>query len=111
MEFVKLPTSYRLLILKPSHIKTSTFRRVSTLFLFTFLFSADKKYYTPKYRYYGDDFYRGYGIIDWKPELTSDSNGIVTLKVLQPEVPVSLFIEGIANDGSFIFEEKTISLN
>lgn len=74
-------------------------------------FSPDKKYYTPKYRYYGDDFFKGYGIVDWKPGLTADNNGNVSITILQPEVPITLFIEGIANDGSFVFEEKSISLN
>ncbi len=74
-------------------------------------FSTKKKYYTPKYRYYNDDFYKGYGIVDWKPVLTADNNGNISIKILQPEVPITLFIEGIANDDSFIFEEKTISLN
>lgn len=74
-------------------------------------FSTKKKFYVPNYKYYNDDFFKGYGTIDWKPELTTDANGNVTLKIAQPEVPITLFIEGIANDGSFIFEEKSISLN
>ena len=74
-------------------------------------FSAKKKFYVPKYKYYNDGFYKGYGTIDWKPELVTDSNGNISIKIAQPEVPITLFIEGIANDGSFIFEEKTISLN
>ncbi|WP_273289726.1 hypothetical protein [Winogradskyella sp.] len=74
-------------------------------------FSTKKKFYVPNYKYYNDDFFKGYGTIDWKPELTTDANGNVTLKIAQPEVPITLFIEGIANDGSFIFEEKSISIN
>ena len=74
-------------------------------------FSAKKKFYVPNYRYYNDDFFKGYGTVDWKPELVVDNLGNVTVKIKQPEVPVTLFIEGIANDGSFIFEEKSISLN
>ncbi|WP_412559707.1 hypothetical protein [Winogradskyella sp. MIT101101] len=74
-------------------------------------FSAKKKFYVPRYQYYNDDFFKGYGTVDWKPDLTTDANGNVTLKIAQPEVPITLFIEGIANDGTFIFEEKTISLN
>lgn len=74
-------------------------------------FSAKKKFYVPKYQYYNDDFYKGYGTIDWKPELKVDANGDVIVKIAQPEVPITLFMEGIANDGAFIFEEKTISLN
>ncbi len=65
----------------------------------------------PKYKYYNDGFYKGYGTIDWKPKLVTDSNGNISIKIAQPEIPITLFIEGIANDGSFIFEEKTISLN
>lgn len=74
-------------------------------------FSTKKKFYVPKYRYYNDAFYKGYGTVAWQPELVIDSNGNISIKIKQPEVPVTLFIEGIANDGSFIFEEKTISLN
>ena len=74
-------------------------------------FSAKKKFYVPNYGYYDDDFFKGYGTIDWKPELSVDNIGNVTVKIKQPQIPVTLFIEGIANDGSFIFEEKTISLN
>ncbi len=74
-------------------------------------FSAKKKFYVPKYRYQNDDFFKGYGTIDWQPELVTDNDGNVSIKIKQPEVPVTLFIEGIANDGSFIFEEKSISLN
>ncbi|WP_299120864.1 hypothetical protein [uncultured Winogradskyella sp.] len=74
-------------------------------------FSKNKRFYAPKYQYYNDDFFKGYGTIDWKPELAVDSQGNVTFKILKPQVPITLFIEGVANDGSFIFEEKTISLN
>jgi len=75
------------------------------------VFSAKKKFYVPQYKYYQDDFYKGYGTIDWKPELVTDSNGNISVKIAQPKVPITLFIEGLANDGSFIFEEKSISLN
>ncbi|MBC3845602.1 hypothetical protein H8K90_04375 [Winogradskyella echinorum] len=80
-------------------------------FKFPLTFTPEKKFYVPKYRYYNDDFYKGYGTIAWKPELVTDANGYISIKIKQPEVPVTLYIEGIANDGSFIFEEKTISLN
>lgn len=74
-------------------------------------FSAKKTFYVPKYQYYQDDFYEGYGVVDWKPELKIDESGNVNFKIAQPELPITLFIEGIANDGSFIFEEKTIPEN
>tara|TARA_R110002051_G_scaffold56285_2_gene104602 strand:+ start:40789 stop:43164 length:2376 start_codon:yes stop_codon:yes gene_type:complete len=74
-------------------------------------FSADKQFYVPKYKYTDDNFYKAYGIVDWKPQLTLNENGTISLKIKQPKVPITLFIEGIANDGSFVFEEKSISLN
>jgi hypothetical protein len=75
------------------------------------VFSEKKKFYVPKYSNHNDDFFKAYGTIEWKPELITDKDGNVSIKIAQPEVPITLFIEGIANDGDFIFEEKTISLN
>lgn len=75
------------------------------------VFSAEKKYYAPKYRNTGDSFYKAYGVIDWIPKLIVDENRNINIKFAKPRVPVTLYIEGIANDGSFVFEEKTISLN
>ncbi|MFC0603278.1 hypothetical protein [Winogradskyella pulchriflava] len=74
-------------------------------------FSADKKFYTPKYKYYHDNFYKSYGTIAWEPKLITNTNGNVTLKIAKPKTAVKLYIEGIANDGSFIIEEKNVSLN
>tara|TARA_R110002049_G_scaffold26207_3_gene91456 strand:+ start:1769 stop:1879 length:111 start_codon:yes stop_codon:yes gene_type:complete len=33
------------------------------------------------------------------------------VKIAKPKIPITLYIEGIANDGSFIIEKKTISVN
>ena len=74
-------------------------------------FSAEKKFYVPKYKSYYSDFYKGYGVIGWKPKVKIDENGMASFKIVKPRGNIKLFIEGIANDGSFIFEEKTISLN
>ena len=74
-------------------------------------FSAEKKYYVPKYRNTGDSFYKAYGVVDWKPHLNVDENGTISVKISRPRIPITLYIEGIANDGSFIFEEKSIELN
>ncbi|WP_400076039.1 hypothetical protein [Winogradskyella sp. R77965] len=74
-------------------------------------FSKNKNFYVPKYQYYNDDFFKGYGTVDWKPELAVDTEGNVKFKILKPQVPITLFIEGMANDGSFVFEEKSITLN
>jgi hypothetical protein len=74
-------------------------------------FSSEKTFYVPKYKYYNDDFYKEYGTIDWKPQLSMDSQGNVSITVAQPQVPITLFIEGVANNGAFIFEERSISIN
>ncbi len=74
-------------------------------------FSVTKKFYTPKYKSYKDDFFQQYGVVDWLPNLKIQEDGNVNFKIPQPKVPVTLFIEGVANDGAFISEEKTISLN
>jgi hypothetical protein len=65
----------------------------------------------PKYKYYNDDFYLKYGTIDWKPQLVSNEDGRLNLRIKTPEIPVNLYIEGVTVDGSFILDEKSISLN
>ncbi|GAB5563513.1 MAG: Plug domain-containing protein [Winogradskyella sp.] len=80
-------------------------------FKFPLTFKAQKRFYKPKYRYYNDDFFKHYGVIDWKSNLRLNNNGEVSLTIQKPKVSISLFIEGITNDGVFISEEKTILLN
>ncbi|APY08604.1 hypothetical protein BWZ20_09955 [Winogradskyella sp. J14-2] len=86
-------------------------KNITRTYEFPLTFNKRKKFYTPKYKYYEDDFFKEYGVIDWKPNLTLNNNGQLVFKIAQPQVPVTLFIEGITNDGTFIFEEKSISLN
>ncbi|MBU2926935.1 hypothetical protein [Winogradskyella psychrotolerans] len=74
-------------------------------------FSAEKKYYVPKYRNTGDSFYKSYGVVDWKTFNDLDKNNNVNLKITSPSIPITLYIDGITNDGSFIIEEKTLILN
>lgn len=94
-----------------NEIDGQTFGESAQLFKLPLVFSETKKFYVPKYRYYADDFYKGYGTVDWKPELTTNLNGNISFKIKTPEVPVTLFIEGLTKNGSIIFEEKSISLN
>ncbi|MBC2843698.1 hypothetical protein [Winogradskyella flava] len=74
-------------------------------------FATNKKFYVPKYKYYNDDFYLNYGVVDWKPRVSSNVNGNFSFKINKSSIPVTLFIEGIVNDSAFIFEEKTISFD
>ncbi|MEP5935285.1 MAG: hypothetical protein ABJ218_09205, partial [Winogradskyella arenosi] len=73
-------------------------------------FNLEKKYYVPKYRNTVDAFFKSYGVIDWKPQLSIDKNGTTRIKILKPKVPITLFIEGITDTGTFIFDQKTVSL-
>jgi len=78
---------------------------------FPLTFSSNKTFYVPKYRYYADDFYKLYGVIDWKPKLTVNESGNISFKIAKPKVPISLYIEGIANNGYLVFEDKKIALD
>ncbi|WP_439151075.1 hypothetical protein [Winogradskyella sp.] len=75
------------------------------------VFSPEKTYYAPKYQNTGDAFYKAYGSVDWKPNLQVDDNGVLNVKIVRPRIPITLYVEGISNDGSFVFEEKSITLN
>lgn len=73
-------------------------------------FTVHKKFYTPVYSSYHSDFYREYGVIDWLPNLTPDAQGMLNFTIYNTNAKsVTLFIEGIVNDSSFISEEKVIS--
>ena len=86
-------------------------KKTTKAYEFPLTFSADKKFYIPKYKLYQNDFFKNYGVIDWKTNLTANKNGIITFKIAKPKVPISLYIEGIANDGSLVSEDKKISLD
>ncbi|SDR78998.1 hypothetical protein SAMN04515667_0672 [Formosa sp. Hel1_31_208] len=75
-------------------------------------FSARKKFYAPTYSSYSTDFFENYGVIDWFSHCTVDKDGYIKFKIKDTKnKQLKLFIEGIANDGSFISEEKLINSN
>nr|WP_321227460.1 hypothetical protein [uncultured Psychroserpens sp.] len=75
-------------------------------------FAVSKKFYTPTYSSYLNDFYQKYGVIDWFPKCKSNENNIIKIKVLNTKnKQLKLFIEGIANDGAYVSEEKIINVN
>lgn len=75
------------------------------------VFSPQKKYYAPKYPSYTSAFYEAYGVVSWEPQLKINNDGQLSFKIQQPFVPITLYIEGMTNDGKFIVENKTIDLN
>ena len=79
---------------------------------FPLTFSVSKKFYTPIYSSFKNDFYQNYGVIDWFPNCKSNENSMIEIKVLDTKnKQIKLFIEGIANDGQYVSEEKTITIN
>ena len=80
-------------------------------FKFPLTFTKSKKFYAPKYESYQSSFFKKYGVIDWLPKNQIDKNGQLMLKL--PKLPlksVKLFVEGVTNDGIFIFDERIVKL-
>ena len=67
-------------------------------------FSSNKTYYAPKYIRNNDDFFNYFGAIDWKSDLQLNSQGKVSIKIEKPQVPYTLFIEGMTSTGTYISE-------
>ncbi|OUR98174.1 hypothetical protein A9Q86_14035 [Flavobacteriales bacterium 33_180_T64] len=79
---------------------------------FPLTFSKAKMFYTPKYNYYKTQFFKEYGVIGWKPNITIDANGQASFQVFNTTNDyIKIFIEGIDNDGNFIIDEKVIPVN
>ncbi|SHG74276.1 hypothetical protein [Winogradskyella jejuensis] len=75
------------------------------------LFSKNKTFYSPKYFYYNTDFFKEYGTIDWKPNISLDKNGKANFKLYNTKTKmISLFIEGIINDNQYISQELKIEI-
>jgi len=74
-------------------------------------FVAPTRFYVPKYSSYQTRFFEEYGVINWCPKMSVDNNGKLSFKTSNQEAPnIKLFIEGTANDGSFISEIMTVNL-
>ncbi|WP_347174220.1 hypothetical protein [Polaribacter uvawellassae] len=73
-------------------------------------FSKSKEYYQPKYYSTSSDIFKNYGGIYWKSKIELDKENY-TFKVPHlNQKSIRFYIEGIANDGSIIFEEKIITI-
>ena len=102
---IKIFTDYKLLY--KNHPESRTFQEIDI----PLTFQTPKIFYTPKYNSYQSQFYKKYGVIKWLPKLSVDENGNISFKIGNQEGPnIKLFIEGTANDGSFISEIRTINL-
>ena len=75
-------------------------------------FSSSKAFYAPKYSYYQSAFFKEYGVIGWTPNCTLDAKGNLVFSVFDTNhTTLKLFIEGLTNDGQFLSEEKTITID
>ena len=75
-------------------------------------FEAPKKFYAPKYDEYNSDFFKAFGVIDWYGKCSLSDDGTLKLKIKDTlSDKINIYIEGIANDGSFVSDFKTIDIN
>lgn len=72
-------------------------------------FKKEKAFYIPLYASYQSDFFEHFGVIDWFPKLKVDSQGNLNFKIAAKKEHIKMYIEGVANDGSFISEVKTLN--
>ncbi|WP_282122753.1 hypothetical protein [Algibacter mikhailovii] len=83
-------------------------KRVSK-FVYPLTFSKSKKFYTPEYNAYNDDFFREYGVIDWIPDCKLDRQGNLSFTVYNPtHNNIKLFIEGVTENGDYLSEVKKV---
>lgn len=95
----------------PLKFYEDTKRPTTTAIKFPLTFTKAKKFYAPQYTSYTDNFYKSYGVIDWLPINKIDKNGNLNLKINNLKTnEITFFIEGVSEDGTFIFDQKTIHI-
>ncbi|WP_422860985.1 hypothetical protein ACOKFD_09470 [Flagellimonas sp. S174] len=73
-------------------------------------FTRPKKFYRPQYDYSNENFLSS-GIVHWEPNLVTNKKGEATLTLPDDGVTnVTLFFEGMADDGTLISHSEKISL-
>ncbi len=74
-------------------------------------FAVSKKYYAPNYSSYLNPVFQKYGAISWLPTVQLNTNSATTFKIYDTYTKnVTLFIEGISENGTLISEKKTIQV-
>ncbi|KQC31086.1 hypothetical protein [Flagellimonas eckloniae] len=75
-------------------------------------FTKPKEFYRPKYTSSIDQNFTDFGIVHWEPQLLTNKKGEATLTIPDDKLPaITLFIEGIGEDGSLLSHTQEISLN
>jgi hypothetical protein len=66
-------------------------------------FEPKKEFYAPKYGDFSSDLFREVGTIDWKSNVTIESDAVHNLKILDTGLSeVTFYIEGITSEGDLI---------
>ncbi|WP_420575017.1 MG2 domain-containing protein [Kordia sp.] len=74
-------------------------------------FTTGKEYYSPNYNSYFNPIFKKYGVISWIPELKLETSQATNFKIYDTEAEnITLFIEGISENGDLISEKKTIQV-
>ena len=95
-----------------AHRENFNFEKTYEEYALPMTFSKPRKYYTPKYNSYTNNFFREYGVIAWVPELNFDAAGELSFKIPNTGIEVlELGIEGIANKNMAVSEILEISVN
>lgn len=77
---------------------------------FPLTFSSPDKFYVPTYNDINSKFYNYFGVLDWKPNVKIDENGVAKFKISKSNINnYILFVEGVFNNNQFV--SKAIDLN
>ncbi|QNM84966.1 hypothetical protein H9W90_12300 [Polaribacter pectinis] len=95
---------------KNNDYSKKSLKETTQKFNFPITFHKSKKFYVPKYKNYNNTFYKSYGVIDWFPRKQINKDGSVSFNIKKTSEKFTLFIEGISDSGTFIFEERVINL-
>ncbi|EDP97462.1 hypothetical protein U8527_03875 [Kordia algicida OT-1] len=76
-----------------------------------YAFKAPKEYYSPNYSSFNNQGYKEYGVISWIPELKLETAQATDFKIYDTNAEnITLFIEGISEDGDLISEQRTLQV-
>ncbi|WP_298761083.1 hypothetical protein [uncultured Psychroserpens sp.] len=72
-------------------------------------YTTPKRFYVPKYSVFDSKFFKEYGVIDWIPNARFDTNGELSLKVLNTKSPIRLYVEGIVNSQELMSQQIEVT--
>ena len=75
-------------------------------------FTRPKKFYRPEYAAYDSQDFKEYGVVHWEPNLTTDSQGQAELSIPDNGIKnITLFVEGMAADGTLMSKIHEVTLD